>query len=324
MTTVRFGVFAPQGWKMELLGIPDPAAKWARCRDTAILAEALGYDSVWVYDHVHNVPSPAHEAVFECWTVMAALAEATSRIRLGQMVSCTSYRNPTLTAKITSSIDVISGGRLEWGVGAGWYEGEYRAYGYDFPPAKERIGMLREAVEIVTAMWREPDTTYRGRHYTVEGAQCDPKPLQQPRPPVWIGGAGEQLTLRVVARLADKANFGGKPHEWSHKRDVLRRHCAEVGRDPDEIELTWSPEVFVRESEAEIRALVAAGQAGSKYGEPFDSYAAGNLIGTPEQVAERIRAYVDLGCTYFVPWCADYPDDTTLRLFAEQVVPELR
>jgi F420-dependent oxidoreductase-like protein len=324
VTTVRFGVFAPQGWKMELLGIPDPAAKWARCRDTAILAEALGYDSVWVYDHVHNVPSPAHEAVFECWTVMAALAEATSRIRLGQMVSCTSYRNPTLTAKITSSIDVISGGRLEWGVGAGWYEGEYRAYGYDFPPAKERIGMLREAVEIVTAMWREPDTTYRGRHYTVEGAQCDPKPLQQPRPPVWIGGAGEQLTLRVVARLADKANFGGKPHEWSHKRDVLRRHCAEVGRDPDEIELTWSPEVFVRESEAEIRALVAAGQAGSKYGEPFDSYAAGNLIGTPEQVAERIRAYVDLGCTYFVPWCADYPDDTTLRLFAEQVVPELR
>jgi F420-dependent oxidoreductase-like protein len=324
VTTVRFGVFAPQGWKMELLGIPDPAAKWARCRDTAILAEALGYDSVWVYDHVHNVPSPAHEAVFECWTVMAALAEATSRIRLGQMVSCTSYRNPTLTAKITSSIDVISGGRLEWGVGAGWYEGEYRAYGYDFPPAKERIGMLREAVEIVTAMWREPDTTYRGRHYTVEGAQCDPKPLQQPRPPVWIGGAGEQLTLRVVARLADKANFGGKPHEWSHKRDVLRRHCAEVGRDPDEIELTWSPEVFVRESEAEIRALVAAGQAGSKYGEPFDSYAAGNLIGTPEQVAERNRAYDDLGCTYFVPWCADYPDDTTLRLFAEQVVPELR
>ena len=324
MTAVRFGVFAPQGWKTELVGIPDPVAKWARCRDTALLAEQLGYDSVWVYDHFHNVPVPAHEAVFECWTVMAALAEATSTIRLGQMVSCTSYRSPALTAKITSSIDVISGGRLEWGVGAGWYDGEYRAYGYDFPVAKDRIGMLREAVEIVTAMWREPDTTYAGRYYSVEGAQCDPKPLQQPRPPVWIGGGGEQLTLRVVARLADKANFGGKPHEWTHKRDVLHAHCKDVGRDPAEIELTWSPEVFVRETEAEIAELVAAGKAGSKFGEPFESYAAGNLIGTPEQVAERIRTYVDLGCTYFVPWCSDYPDDTTLRLFAEQVMPEFR
>jgi len=141
MAGVRFGVFAPQGWKTELVGIPDPQAKWARCRDTAVLAEELGYDSIWVYDHFHNVPVPAGEAVFECWTVMAALAEATSTIRLGQMVSCTSYREPTLTAKITSTIDVISGGRLEWGVGAGWYDGEYRAYGYDFPAAKVRIGM---------------------------------------------------------------------------------------------------------------------------------------------------------------------------------------
>ncbi|MFO1536312.1 MAG: LLM class F420-dependent oxidoreductase [Actinomycetota bacterium] len=324
MTDVRFGVFAPQGWKTELVGIEGAAAKWAKCREVALLAEALGYDSVWVYDHFHNVPVPAHEAVFECWTVMAALAEATTTIRLGQMVSCTSYRSPALTAKIAASIDVISGGRLEWGVGAGWYEGEYRAYGYDFPAAKDRIAMLREAVEIVTAMWREPDTTYTGTHYRVEGAQCDPKPLQQPRPPVWIGGGGEQLTLRVVARLADKANFGGKPHEFAHKRDVLHRHCEAVGRDPGEIELTWSPEVFVRESEAEIARLVAAGEAGSKFGEPFESWSAGNLVGTPEQVVERIRTYVDLGCTYFVPWCSDYPDDTTLRLFAEQVMPHAR
>jgi F420-dependent oxidoreductase-like protein len=324
MAAVRFGVFAPQGWKTELIGIPDPVAKWARCREIALLAETLGYDSVWVYDHFHNVPAPAHEAVFECWTVMAALAEATSTIRLGQMVSCTSYRSPALTAKIAASIDVISGGRLEWGVGAGWYEGEYRAYGYDFPVPKDRIGMLREAVEIVTAMWREPDTTYAGTYYRVDGAQCDPKPVQQPRPPVWIGGGGEQLTLRVVARLADKANFGGKPHEFTHKRNVLWRHCEAVGRDPGEIELTWSPEVFVRESAAEIDRLVAAGEAGSRFGEPFDSWSAGNLVGTPEQVVERIRTYVDLGCTYFVPWCSDYPDETTLRLFAEQVMPEFR
>ena len=324
MPPIHFGAFAPQGWKTELVEIPNPADKWRVCRDTAVLAEELGYDSVWVYDHFHNVPRPAHEAVFECWTTIAALAEATSRIRLGQMVSCTSYRPPALTAKITANLDVISGGRLEWGVGAGWYQQEYEAYGYDFPAAKERIGRLREAVELVKLMWQEPDATYDGRYYRVRRAQCDPKPLQQPHPPVWIGGGGEQLTLRVVARLADYANFGGKPDEWAHKRDVLHRHCADVGRDPDEIGLTWSPEVLVRETEAEVRALGDGGRVGSRWGEPFESWVSGNLVGTPDQVAERIRAYVDLGCTRFVPWCADYPDHTSLRLFADAVMPQFR
>ena len=321
MEGVRFGVFAPQGWKMELAEVSDPRDKWTVCRATAILAEGLGYDSIWLYDHFHNVPRPAHETVFECWTTMAALAEATTTIRLGQMVSCTPYRPPALSAKITATIDVISGGRLDWGVGAGWYQGEFEAYGYEFPEAKVRIGMLREAVELVKAMWSDADASYDGRYYRLDGAQCDPKPVQQPHPPIWIGGGGEQLTLRVVARLADKSNFGGKPDEWAHKRDVLRAHCADVGRDADEIEMTWSPEVMVRESEAEIQALVAAGKA-SRWGEPYDSWSAGNLVGTPEQVCEKIRTYVDLGCSYFVPWCSDYPDETTLRLFADKVMSE--
>jgi F420-dependent oxidoreductase-like protein len=324
MPELRFGVFAPQGWKTELRSIDGAEAQWAKCREIALLAEELGYDSIWVYDHFHNVPRPSHESVFECWTTMAALAEATSRIRLGQMVSCTSYRQPTLTAKITSSLDVISGGRLEWGVGAGWYWHEYEAYCYEFAENKVRIGMLREAVEIVKAMWRDADTDYDGRYYTVKGAQCDPKPVQQPHPPVWIGGGGEQLTLRVVARHADKSNFGGNPQEWAHKREVLQRHCKDLGRDEDEIEKTWSPEVFIRDTEAEIKELREAGKTGSLWDEPFDSWQAGNLVGTPEQVAEKIKAYVDLGCTYFVPWCPDYPGDTTLRLFAEKVIPEFR
>jgi F420-dependent oxidoreductase-like protein len=322
-STIRFGAFAPQGWKTELVGIPDPRDKWAMCRDTAVLAESLGYDSIWVYDHFHNVPAPAHETVFECWTVMAALAEATSRIRLGQMVTCTSYRPPALTAKITATIDVISGGRLDWGVGAGWYDHEYKAYGYEFPEAKVRIGMLREAVELVTAMWTQADASYEGRYYRLDGAQCDPKPVQQPHPPIWIGGGGEQITLRVVARLADKSNFGGKADEWAHKRDVLHAHCKDVGRDPSEIELTWSPEVCVRETEAEVREVAAMREARG-YREPFDSWQAGNLVGTSDQVAEKVRAYIGLGCTYFVPWCTDYPDDITLRLFAEKVMPEFR
>ncbi len=324
MTQIRFGAFAPQGWKTELISVDGAAAKWAKCRETALLAEQLGYDSIWVYDHLHNIPTPTHEAVFECWTTMAALAEATSRIRLGQMVSCNSYRNPSLAAKISSSVDVISGGRLDFGIGAGWYQHEYEAYGYEFPAPKVRIGMLQEATEIVKLMWTEPDAHYDGRYYKVAGAQCDPKPLQSPHPPIWIGGGGEQLTLRVVARHADKANFGGKPHEWAHKREVLQRHCKEVGRDEDEIEKTWHPELVVREDEADARRFHEARRQRQSWLEDWNGYRQGNLAGTPEQVAERIRDYVELGCTYFVCWMPDYPDETTLRLFAEQVIPEFR
>jgi F420-dependent oxidoreductase-like protein len=316
---LRFGVFAPQGWKMELSTIDGAQAKWARTVEMAKLAEELGFDSLWVYDHFHNVPKPAHEAVFECWTTMAALSQVTSRIRLGQMVGCNSYRQPSVLAKITSTVDVISGGRLEWGIGAGWYENEYKGYGFDFLPPRDRIGMLRECVEIVRSMWTEPETTYDGRYYKLQRANCDPKPVQQPHPPILIGGGGEQLTLRVVARLADRSNFGGKPHEWARKAEILKQHCKDVGRDYDEIEKTISGEVFIRETEDEVRA------AGSKslWGEPFESWREGNLVGTPEQVAEKIRQYADLGCTSFVPWCSDYPGDETLRLFA-QVAAELR
>ena len=315
-----FGTFIPQGWKMELAGIADPQDKWAKAVEIAVLAEELGYDSVWVYDHFHNVPVPAHETMFECWTTLAAISQRTSRVRLGQMVGCALYRNPGLLAKITSNIDVMSGGRLDWGIGAGWYDGEFRAYGYDYPSNADRIRMLRETVEIVKLMWSDPDATYEGRHFSIAGAQCDPKPVQSPHPPIWIGGGGEQLTLRVVARLADRSNFGGNPSEWAHKCEVLEGHCAEVGRDSDEITKTWSPEVFVRETEAEVEA------AGSRsfWGEPVESWTAGNLVGTPEQVAERIATYRDMGCGGIVPWVSDYPDTETLRLFAEKVIPEFR
>jgi F420-dependent oxidoreductase-like protein len=320
MPDVTFGAFVPQGWKMELAGIPDPAAKWSTAVDIARLAERLGFDQLWVYDHFHNIPRPAHEAVFECWSVTAALSQVTERARLGQMVTCAGYRSPTYLAKVTSTIDVMTGGRLEWGIGAGWYEHEFRAYGYGFPPPKDRIGAMNETVEIVRSMWTEPDTTYDGRYFQVAGAQCDPKPLQQPHPPIWIGGGGEQLTLRVVARHADVSNFGGKPHEWARKREILKEHCRAVGRDEDEIRKTWSPEVLIREDETELKA----GGSRSVWGEPFESWREGNLVGTPEQVADKVQRYIDLGCTGFVPWCSDYPDTTTLELFAEKVIPEFR
>ncbi len=305
---------------MELASIADPQDKWAKTVEVAVLAAELGLDSLWVYDHFHNVPKPAHETMFECWTTLAAISQRTSRIKLGQMVGCAPYRNPALLAKITSNIDVISGGRLIWGIGAGWYEHEFKGYGYEFPKPADRIRALRETVEIVKAMWSEPDVSYDGQHFQLDGAQCDPKPVQTPHPQILIGGGGEQLTLRVVARLADAANFGGKLHEWAHKAEVLKGHCKEVGRDYDEIQKTISGEIFIRETEAEVE------EAGSKslWGEPVESWREGNLVGTPEQVVERIKAYVDLGCTGFYPWCSDYPDTETVRLFGEQVVPALR
>ena len=312
-----FGVFMPQGWKMELVDVVGDAEKWNVAVDIALRAERLGFDSIWVYDHFHNVPRPAHEAVFECWTTMAAISQRTSRIRLGQMVGCNSYRNPGLLAKITSTLDVISGGRLEWGIGAGWYENEYKGYGFEFPKPKDRIGMLRESVEIVKSMWTNVETTYDGKYYKSVRANCDPKPLQKPTPPVWIGGGGEQLTLRVVAEHADCSNFGGKPDEWARKREILKGHCAAVGRDEAEIRKTWSPELFIRTTERDL----AQRTKGGLWGDSFENWRDNNLVGTPEQVAEKIDTYIKLGCTGFIPWCADYPDTESMELLATKVMP---
>ncbi|NBS27815.1 MAG: LLM class flavin-dependent oxidoreductase [Actinobacteria bacterium] len=198
----------------------------------------------------------------------------TKTIRLGQMVGCNLYRPPSLLAKITSSLDVISGGRLDWGIGAGWYENECRGYGYPFPVPKDRIAMLREAVEIVTSMWTKSETTYDGKYYQLSRANCDPKPLQHPRPPIWIGGGGD---------------------------------------DEASIVKTWSPEILIRSTEAELRA----GQALSIRGEPFEQWRDSNLVGTPDEVEAKIREYIALGCGGFVPWCVDYPTFDTLDAFGK-------
>ena len=281
-------------------------------------AEELGYDSLWVYDHVHNVPQPAHEAVFECWTTIAAISQRTTRIRLGQMVGCNSYRNPALLAKITSTVDVISGGRLDWGIGAGWYENEYHGYGYEFPAPKVRIGMLRETVEIVRRLWTEPETSYDGSYYRLHRAQCDPEAAAAAAP------ADLDRRRRRAAHAAGRRRAtptartsAASPTSGRTSARCCRATAGHVGRDDDEIRKTWSPEVFIRETEAEVD------EAGSRslWGEPFERWRAGNLVGTPEQVAEKIQTYLDLGCTGFIPWCADYPGTETLERFATEVMP---
>lgn len=321
-----FGVFIPQGWKMELASIEGARNKWKTAVDIAVLAEELGYDSIWVYDHFHNVPRPSQEAVFECWTTIAAMSQRTTRIRLGQMVGCNSYRNPGVLAKITSTVDVISDGRLDWGIGAGWYENEYKGYGFEFAKPSDRIGMLRETVEIVKAMWTQEETTYDGKYYKMHRANCDPKPLQSPTPPIWIGGGGEQLTLRVVAQHADVSNFGSSLEEFSRKREILKGHCTVVGRDEDTIRKTISSEVFIRETEQEILEAESLNLTGSlrQSSESIETWRAKALVGTPEQVSEKIQKYLDAGCTGFIPWCPDYPSTETLELFAKKVIPNFR
>jgi alkanesulfonate monooxygenase SsuD/methylene tetrahydromethanopterin reductase-like flavin-dependent oxidoreductase (luciferase family) len=236
------------------------------------------------------------------------------------MVGCNSYRNPALLAKITSTVDVISGGRLDWGIGAGWYENEYRGYGYEFPSPKDRIGMLRESVEIVTSMWTQPETTYRGKYYEVTRANCDPKPLQNPRPPVWIGGGGEQLTLRVVARHADYSTLVGNSNSGPTNATFCTATVELSVVTLDEIGMTWSPEILIRGTEAEV---IAEGSR-SLWGDSAESWRANNLVGTAEQVAEKMQSYIDLGCRGFIPWCADYPDTETLERFATEVIPQFR
>ena len=310
---ITFGVFMPQGWKMELAGIDGAEAKWNAAVDIAVKAEELGFDSLWVYDHFHNVPVPAHEAVFECWTTMAAISQRTTKIRLGQMVGCNSYREPSVLAKITSTVDVISGGRLDWGIGAGWYENEYKGYGFDFLAPKDRIGMLRECVEIVKSMWTEPETSYDGKYYKMERANCDPKPLQDPHPRILIGGGGEKVTLRVVARLADRSNFGGSHEEFARKCEILKGHCTDVGRDYDEIEKTISGELMIRETEDELQKMGSR----SLWGQPLDEWRKSALVGTVDEVTEKIQKYVELGATGFFPWTSDYPETTSIELFAQ-------
>src|SRR5947207_4597065 len=217
---VKFGAFVPQGWKLELSGM-KAAEAWETSKAVARKAESLGYDHLWVYDHVETVPRREPTHVFEAWTVMAALAEFTSTPMLGQLVTCTSYRNAGLLAKQAACIDVMSGGRLIFGIGAGWYHEEYAAYGWEFLPARERLRALDETITAVRMLWTEKETTFEGRHVRLERALCDPKPLQQ-LPPVWVGGEGEKVTLAIAARHADATNWQVGLDSFIHKSQVLR------------------------------------------------------------------------------------------------------
>ena len=232
---MRLGAIVPQGWNGEYDGW-DPLDAWRRTTEVAVQAERLGFESIWLFDHFHTVPEPTDEITFESFTSLAALAAITSRVRLGHIVICTAFRNPALTAKMISTMDSISGGRMDLGIGAGWKRDEWLAYGYGFPETKERLARLADDLGVIAAMLegdKHQHATYKGEYAAVEGARNVPKPIQRPRTPIMVGGNGPNVTWRLAAKFADELNLDGmSPTEVRDALPVIRSRCEEIGRDP--------------------------------------------------------------------------------------------
>lgn len=235
---MQAGVLVPQGWKHEYDGW-DPALAWTRTLELAREAESLGFESEWVFDHFHTTPDTTDEITFESFVTLAAIAGVTARVRLGQMVICAGFRNPALVAKLASTLDVASGGRFELGIGAGWKQDEWLAYGYGFPETRDRLAALRDALEVITRMLVPGRATYEGRFARVSGAVNVPKGIQHPRPPIIVGGNGRDVTWRLAARFADELNLVFmSPEQINEALPVIRSRCEEIGRDPATLRLS--------------------------------------------------------------------------------------
>jgi F420-dependent oxidoreductase-like protein len=328
---MRFGLFVPQGWRLDLAGI-DTKDHWATMLGVAKAAEDGPFESIWVFDHFHTVPVPTQEATHEAWTLMAAFAAATSRVRLGQMCTCMGYRNPAYLAKVAATVDVISGGRAEMGIGAGWYEHEWRAYGYGFPSAGERLTQLDEGVEIMRQLWTTGTATLDGKQYQVDGAICRPLPLQDGGIPLWIAGGGEKKTLRTAAKYAQYTNFAPTPEVFRRKSEILAGHCRDLGTDYDAITRSANYDVILGATDKDVQDRIAwmkdhmlgCGVPEKVVENRVTGMANGPLVGTPELVAERLTAASKDGMSYAILNFAEVAyDRTALTLFTEQVAPAL-
>lgn len=280
-------------------------------------ADRLGFYSATLYDLL-NVPT------LECWTTLSALAAETSRIRLTPLVLANTYRHPSVFAKMASTMDVISNGRLEVGIGAGGGRGDHLASGLDFPSTSVRVRMLEESIEMMKRLWAEEEVTFEGNYYTLAGAKNEPGPVQKPHPPFLIGGHGERHLFRAVARYADICNVGFEMDLVEHRAslDVLEQHCRNVGRDPSEIEVSHNTRVVIAESEAEFDRLVSQGAANANLSAAdYRASLSRAIAGTPERCIEQIESYVDRGISYFFLLFPDPITTESMELFAREVMP---
>ena len=322
-----------------------PADHWEQMRilltyaDTASTpAGTPAWESAWVYDHFHTVPAPTDQATHEAWTLMAAFAAATERVRLGQMCTCMAYRSPAYLAKVAATVDAISGGRTEMGIGAVWYEHEWRAYGYGFPRAGERLAALDEGVQIMARMWREGTSgRFEGKHYDVDGALCYPQPLQKvrvdgvevPSIPLWIAGGGERKTLLTAAKYAQYTNFDGSPTGFAHKSEVLRGHCESIGRDFSEITRSANYNVVIGSEAEQARRIdhlerVLRKHVPEQADGSLEAWRNEYLRGTPEQIVEKLAGLREAGMAYPILYFPNATEDhDQIYQFTEEVIPEL-
>ena len=293
---------------------------YAYLREIFRAADRLGYDGASLYDLL-GIPT------LECWTTLSALAAETERIRLIPMVLANLYRHPGTLAKMAATLDVISGGRLVLGIGAGGGEGDHKAYGLPYPSTRERVAMMGEAVEVIRLLWSGERISFEGEYYRLTNALCDPAPVHRPGPPILIGGSGERHLLRAAAQYADITNMRADMSIEEHeaKRRVLDAHCAGVGRDPSEVALSHNAHVFIGEDEAAVERVLAEHAAGHGVSvEQFRSSMGNAIVGTPAQCVEQLRRYVDYGIGWFFLLFSEPVRVGDLELFAEEVLPEFK
>ena len=318
--TMKYGVIAPQGWRMDLVGIKDPVEAYETMTGVAQTVEELGYDSVWLFDHFHTVPVPTQEVTFECWMSTAALARDTKRVRIGQIVTCNAYRNPALLAKMASTVDVMSHGRLNFGIGAGWYEHEFKAYGYEYPDAPTRLRYLREGVQVILKMWSEEEAHFEGNYYHVRGAINQPKGVQKPHIPMLIGGSGEKVTLKLVAQYGDACNIGYlEPEATARKFEIMRKHCEDVGRNYDDINRTIMLNCSIAESDEQAYQRAQAANFARNVGGP-ENLRTRSLVGTPEAIRKRLNEYEQIGAQEVILFFPAAERLESLRLFVRDVM----
>ncbi|MCL5998978.1 MAG: LLM class F420-dependent oxidoreductase [Chloroflexi bacterium] len=283
-------------------------------RAVALACEQAGLDSVWMADHFmfSDPEHPEKEVpVPECFIILGALAASTSRIRIGELVTGVPYRNPALLAKMLTTLDVVSHGRTIVGLGAAWHEPEFTAYGWPFPPLHDRMEMLAEAVQIVDRMLTQRPASFRGKYYAVQNAYNDPMPVQKPRPPIMIGGSGEQVTLKLVAQYADYCNVFGDVATVAHKFDVLRKHCeTEIGRF-DEITRCNHVSILIARDEANLAVK-------QKQFPKFEG-----IAGTPEMIIAQLQAYAQIGSQYVTFTMPEADPSEPILLLGEAVLPRV-
>ena len=313
---MKIGAMIPQGWRMDLNGIP-PENQWDTILKASKDIEDLNYESVWVYDHFHTVPSPTQDPTFECWSLMAALSQVTESVRIGQMCTCNSYRNPAYLTKVASTIDSMSGGRLEFAIGAGWYDQEYKAYGYEYPSAGVRLKMLEEALQIYIAMTTEDKASFEGEYYSITNAINQPKPLQKPYPPLWVCGGGEKVTLKLLAKYGNYGNWDVDVKGFVHKSEILKEHCKQQNREYSEIKKTLHTNVIIGENQKDFDNKI--NKITKITGIPKEMYINKPLVGTVDKVFDTIDEFKSIECAYIIAYVPDIVWGNSLEILSQKI-----